>query len=668
MRRRLPLVLGAFVAIVTLLAGFAAAFPSDPPLEAIIETPGSPFASLSSPTGTFLFVSVTAGPNSGVAVYNLRDDGVKQINFIRISGGAYGLAFLPGRWPFPDTGTLFVGDDDGVAIVDATTAERGLQQMPIQVVDGVNAMTTQVIFSYDFRYIFAADKREASISIIRLEHRTDGRIGGVRVATVAVDSMPTGLAISPHGRFLYATSEIASLSQPAAGSDDPRLSRTACLRAGTPGVTPNGVLTTIDVAKAEKGAIGVVISRVASGCSPVRVVVTYGGNVAYVSVRGDDRVLEFSTQKLRSDPAHALTASLPVGPAPIGLAFADVFPVVADSNPFAGQTASVLQLLMFRDNPKVISTIEAGVSPRNLSVSYGGAMLYVTNAGSDDVMAFWIPALIFGNQVLPRSTVAMLVPPADWTPTTKVSDGYLYSIWAKHVSATPLPESIAVKWWPSAKMPYLAKQTARDLESLGYSVRMSATELCGAAANEEWAAAPGQDSIQFLFESNAQNYDGLGPEIIYRHPAGMAVDPGAESLIHTCNSPSWRSPPGYEGVPLQAIRNVWIRRHSVEQIAEFAGPISYTTRQAFEGALLRISTGHAVRTALNVIATSNLSLCGRPAIEARVIVIGQSQSDIESYDVVVTQSDDETYTLEYRNAGGRFDPAVLDAMHHFCPN
>lgn len=360
-------------------------------LEETIQTPGSPFASISTPDGKFLFVSVSTRSNSGVLVYSRSTAGVKETNFIQTNDGAFGLALSA------DSQSLLVADRDGVAIVDVTKAEAGTQQTPLQVEDGFNAVTTQVIASHNGEYIFASDERKASVSVIRLVRGNDGRISGVRLGAVPVDSTPVGLAISPDDRFLYVTSEVASRSPSAAGTDDSRLSRSNCVQAANGPVMPNGTLTTIDVTKALSDAAGAVISRVASGCSPVRVALTSDGEAAWVTVRGDDRVFEFNTQRLQSDPEHAFIGSVDVGSAPVGLALLDQgkFLVVADSSRFSDTTApSSIQVIALMQSPTVISTVPAGRFPREFSISPDGKTLFLTNFDSDDLMVFNIQELV----------------------------------------------------------------------------------------------------------------------------------------------------------------------------------------------------------------------------------------------------------------------------------
>lgn len=362
-------------------------------LEATIHTPGSPFASVSSADGRFLFISVS-GPKRGVAVYRRNGQAFAQFNFVHVaSAGAFGLALSP------DGRTLLVADGDGIGIIDAGEAEARGRQTPLQVADGVHPGTIEVVITSDSKYAFASDENSASISVVRLAKRADGRVGGIRVGAIRVDSTPVGLAVSPDDRFLYVTSEIASLSTRAAGDGDPRLSRSNCTQGSYSAAMPNGVVTVIDASRAENEQSDSVVSRVASGCSPVRIVLARDGDTAWVTVRGDNRIFAFDTKMLQANPARALVASVAVGPAPVGLALLvdGAFLVVASSNRFSHGVPSDIWLLRLRPTPGVVSRVPAGTFPRELSVSVDGATLFLTNFDSGNVMVFDVGKLIAGE-------------------------------------------------------------------------------------------------------------------------------------------------------------------------------------------------------------------------------------------------------------------------------
>jgi DNA-binding beta-propeller fold protein YncE len=172
--------------------------------------------------------------------------------------------------------------------------------------------------------------------------------------------LPVGLAISPDGRYLYATSE--SVTQ--TGSE--------------------GTLTTINLAEAERDPSKSIISTVWAGCNPVRVVAT--ASAVYVTARASDELLEFSEHALSGDPTSALTGQVRVGEAPVDLAVVDrgKMLVVADSNRFSEGMSSNLALVDIAPTGslQLAGYIVAGAFARDMTVSPNGQELIVSNYAS----------------------------------------------------------------------------------------------------------------------------------------------------------------------------------------------------------------------------------------------------------------------------------------------
>lgn len=115
---------------------------------------------------------------------------------------------------------------------------------------------------------------------------------------------PVGVAVSPDGRLLYATSQGAG---PAGPGPQPTYA------------PDEGTLAVLDVAKAESDPPTAGLSTVRAGCNPVRVIVSADGTTLWVTARATNGVLAFSAARARRDAQHALLARLPVGQAPVGM-------------------------------------------------------------------------------------------------------------------------------------------------------------------------------------------------------------------------------------------------------------------------------------------------------------------------------------------------------------
>jgi hypothetical protein len=130
----------------------------------------------------------------------------------------------------------------------------------------------------------------------------------------------------------------------------------------------------------EKDAI---LSRVASGCSPVRIDEAADLSALYVSARGDNMILAFDPHRLETHPDDALLRVLRSGgTAPVGVRLfaADRLLAVADSNRFASGSGTLAIL-----NPSAggkdppLQILPEGSFPRNISRSADGQTLYLTN-------------------------------------------------------------------------------------------------------------------------------------------------------------------------------------------------------------------------------------------------------------------------------------------------
>ncbi len=184
------------------------------------------------------------------------------------------------------------------------------------------------------------------------------------LGTIKVGIAPVGLAISPNGRFLYATSESIGVGQ------------------------TEGTLTTIDVKKAERTPARSIISTVAAGCSPVRVVATNAS--VFVTARESDALLQYSAHDLVSDPNAALEANLAIGEAPVDLALVDGNRklIVADSDRFgvAGAQPDMAVVTVSQSHLLVLrGYFESGGFPRDMALSPNGKTLLISNFASSQL-------------------------------------------------------------------------------------------------------------------------------------------------------------------------------------------------------------------------------------------------------------------------------------------
>jgi len=228
----------------------------------------------------------------------------------------------------------------------------------------------EVAVSPDDKFAFVSLAYAGEIAVFNLRRAL---ASGLR-ATGFVGDIPArtglgGMVVSPDGRWLYATSELAA--QNAGG-----------------GLLPSGpgTLSVISLRQAEQDPAHSVVATVAAGCNPVRVVTSADGSVVWVTALGSDTLLGFSAARLLTDPAHALLARVEVGEAPDSLALVDSGQriVVADSNASdkrgeSSNLAVVNVAAALAGRPALAGYLPAGGFPRQMALEPDGHTLLVTD-------------------------------------------------------------------------------------------------------------------------------------------------------------------------------------------------------------------------------------------------------------------------------------------------
>jgi DNA-binding beta-propeller fold protein YncE len=335
--------------------------------------PAPPFGVAVSPIGAWSFVAET----DEIAVMSDRTSLPTQVRMVKLPDGiaAEGLGITSdGRYLLAASGSGAVVLAVGAAEVRSEEPVLGILSTHLPRV--VDATAIEVIASPDNGYVFVSLEYADAIAVYNLRAAlATGFHDAGFVGLIPVGESVVGMAISPNGQWLYATSERA---------------------AGMLGVG-SGTLSVIDLERAETAPSLSVVATVDAGCSPVRVVVSSDGGVVWVTARGSDALLAFSAHLLVTDPTRALIAHVQVGEAPVGLVLidSDQFVVVADSNRFRASGASaelsvISTVGALTGRPAVVGAIRADAFPRELAVEPGGETLLATNYGSDqlEVVAF----------------------------------------------------------------------------------------------------------------------------------------------------------------------------------------------------------------------------------------------------------------------------------------
>lgn len=283
---------------------------------------------------------------------------------------------------------LVTASSNALIVVDAAKAATGSPEAVVGVLNGTAAAgdsAIEVTTSGHDKYAFVSQEygspqtsRRGTIEVFRLQRpATNGTVSGTYVGYLALGYAVVGTALSPDGRILYATSELASSN------------------------TTQGTLSAIDVEKLKTDPSKALISNVAAGCGPVRVLVSRDNQVVWVTARESNALLAFNASKLVSDQNAALLASVQVGTSPVGLVFAGANErriLTANSNRFLyGNATTGLSVIevdaAIRGEQANLGQIPTGLFPREMAISPDGKTILVTDYGSSMIQAVDVSTL-----------------------------------------------------------------------------------------------------------------------------------------------------------------------------------------------------------------------------------------------------------------------------------
>jgi DNA-binding beta-propeller fold protein YncE len=283
------------------------------------------------------------------------------------TSGASGMTVSHnGRWlavTTVDNGTLLVSVADLLA--------GGADMVVGRLNDGASGQI-EAAFSTNDEYLFVTDEDSAQLSVFNVGRALASGFTstGVAVGRVFLSAGPVGVAVSPDGRWVYVTTEGPS---------------------GGP-----GFLWMLDEHVASQDPNAAIVSHVGAGCNPVRVALSPDGGIAWVTARGSDALIGFSTAELLTHPSRSLKAVVLVGHDPVGLALTDGgdYAVVANSARFAApdvpQNLTVVNIqAALAGRAAVVAWIAAGAFPREVAID--GALGLVTNYDSDTLETFRLP-------------------------------------------------------------------------------------------------------------------------------------------------------------------------------------------------------------------------------------------------------------------------------------
>jgi hypothetical protein len=196
---------GAAALVAVALRGVATASCPAPPKPAVIVVPGRPFSAIPTADGCWLFVSLSDESGRGwVAVLrNVR--GLFGLHrMVALEAGAHGEALSA------DEQVLAITTQREVALLDVPRLEESTSDPIISHIKDRNAQPVYAVVSRDNKLLFVSDEVANRISVFKLVSRSDPHgPGSALIGYIPIASGPIGLAVSPDGRWVYATDMVA---------------------------------------------------------------------------------------------------------------------------------------------------------------------------------------------------------------------------------------------------------------------------------------------------------------------------------------------------------------------------------------------------------------------------------------------------------------------------
>jgi DNA-binding beta-propeller fold protein YncE len=289
----------------TLLASSCAA----PSTSTTVDLPAAPFQAIASPDDCWLFVSMAISENHGaVAVLHNQGGTFKLDHHVELRGAGYGEALTH------DGALLIVTTDNGIAVLDVGKLERNDSDALLGTFSSdAHSGSVYAAVSLDDRRLFVSEEYARNISVWDLDKARQKEFGaGALIGHIPTATAPVGLALSPDGHWLFATSEAMP----------PAMHMSTDCKAEGPNGHPHaqGLLLRIDTDKALSDPVHAVAAATPAGCNPVRVALSPSGKTAWITARGDDALLRLQTDELQAGTHNIHVSKFPIGPSPIGVA------------------------------------------------------------------------------------------------------------------------------------------------------------------------------------------------------------------------------------------------------------------------------------------------------------------------------------------------------------
>ncbi len=290
-----------------------------------------------------------------------------------------------------------------------TVARSGSMVFALALWVGVLALVILPVAAHAAGSVYVANARSGGSTVSQFAIGAGGLLSPLSPATVAADSEPLAVAVTPDGRSVYVTNAGRNtVSQytvdPSTGALSPKVPATVATGPSQTGpagvaVTPDGKSAYVTNASGNTVAqftidlVSGVLSpktpaTLATGTSPHGVAVTPDGKSVYVTNFGLNPPNPLATDTISQysiDPATGVLtpktpATVPTGAGPLGVALAPDGKSVYVANDFGGAVSQYnVDPLSGVLRPKFPATVATGSNPLSVAVTPDGTSAYVTN-------------------------------------------------------------------------------------------------------------------------------------------------------------------------------------------------------------------------------------------------------------------------------------------------
>lgn len=330
-------------------------------------TAGGPAGVVLAPGGDFLFVAL----GSELVVSKRSGDTLVVDHSFASPSGEVGFGVAISR----DGKTLAASLSDELALYDLAKAETNAPDALLGYVPTMSVKKTSidVAFSADGAFAFVALEYDSAVAVVDVAKKS--YVGAIPIDGSAV----AGVVVSPDGSRLYVTCEVANAFK--AANPSPATDQVV------------GLITVVDVAKAETAPASAVLGSAFVGRAPVRAAVSPDGATLWVTARGSNALVELDAANMLSTSCNPLRSATPVGPAPVGVTTIDEGKVVAvaSSNRFLEPTKPQTVVLVAASSKALLGQITVGAFPRELDGD--ATSLFVSNFDSKTVSGIDLAAL-----------------------------------------------------------------------------------------------------------------------------------------------------------------------------------------------------------------------------------------------------------------------------------